>query len=121
MADGACRLCLSAEALAAEPVARNAGFVVLPKPHPTNPAALIVAIRHVASPFDFGAAEWAALGEAMILAQQHLAQFAPDGLTIGWNVGAAAGQHIFHAHLHVICRYDRNANAGRGLRDFVLR
>ena len=29
----------------------------------------------------------------------------PDGYTIGWNVGAAGGQEVMHAHLHVVARF----------------
>ena len=32
-------------------------------------------------------------------------QFHPDGYNIGVNVGSAAGQTIFHLHVHVIPRY----------------
>jgi diadenosine tetraphosphate (Ap4A) HIT family hydrolase len=54
-------------------------------------------------------------------AKRYLAEFQPEGFTVGWNVGSAGGQHIFHAHLHVICRYQSDPSRGRGLRDFVLR
>ena len=30
----------------------------------------------------------------------------PDGYNLGFNDGAAAGQTVFHAHLHVIPRFD---------------
>ena len=33
------------------------------------------------------------------------ARYNPDGYNIGINVGAAAGQTIFHLHLHIIPRY----------------
>ena len=29
----------------------------------------------------------------------------PVGFNIGWNHGAAAGQHVFHLHVHVLPRY----------------
>ena len=34
------------------------------------------------------------------------------GLNIGWNHGAAAGQHVFHLHVHILPRYDEG---GRGV------
>ena len=36
----------------------------------------------------------------------------PVGFNIGWNHGAAAGQHVFHLHVHVLPRY---AEGGRGV------
>jgi len=31
---------------------------------------------------------------------------------VGWNHGAAAGQHVFHLHVHVLPRY---VGGGRGV------
>lgn len=36
----------------------------------------------------------------------------PIALTIGWNHGRAAGQHVFHLHVHILPRY---AEGGRGI------
>lgn len=30
----------------------------------------------------------------------------PVGFNVGWNHGAAAGQHVFHLHVHVLPRFD---------------
>jgi histidine triad (HIT) family protein len=38
--------------------------------------------------------------------------FQPLGFNVGWNHGRAAGQHVFHLHVHVIPRY---ADGGRGV------
>jgi len=43
-------------------------------------------------------------------------RYQPDGYNIGWNSGAAAGQEVYHAHLHVIPRYNDEPLAGRGIR-----
>ncbi|MBP0650323.1 HIT domain-containing protein, partial [Mycobacterium tuberculosis] len=64
--------------------------------------AIVVPLRHVETPFEMAPEVWSDLGAAWALARAHLAPFQPDGFTIGWNVGAVAGQEIFHAHLHVI-------------------
>ncbi|WP_181337898.1 HIT domain-containing protein [Hyphomicrobium methylovorum] len=82
---------------------------------------MIIPYRHVETPFDFNADEWADFGEILNEAKRYLSQYQPDGFTIGWNVGSAGGQHVFHAHLHIICRYRNDLSGGRGLRDFVLR
>lgn len=38
----------------------------------------------------------------------------PDGYNIGMNCGAAAGQTIFHLHVHLIPRYDGDVTDPRG-------
>jgi diadenosine tetraphosphate (Ap4A) HIT family hydrolase len=38
----------------------------------------------------------------------------PDGYNIGVNVGAAAGQTVFHLHIHVIPRFLGDVNDPRG-------
>lgn len=43
----------------------------------------------------------------------------PAGYNIGWNCGRAAGQEIFHAHLHVIPRYEDEPHAGKGMRHWI--
>ncbi|MCH1640139.1 HIT domain-containing protein [Paenibacillus timonensis] len=43
-------------------------------------------------------------------------RYHPDGYNIGWNCGAVGGQHIFHAHLHVIPRFRDEPMAGKGIR-----
>ena len=74
---------------------------------PVNPGhALLVPRRHVASWFDATEEERAELIAAVDIARDAiLAQYRPDGFNIGVNVDAAAGQTVFHLHLHVIPRY----------------
>jgi histidine triad (HIT) family protein len=36
----------------------------------------------------------------------------PVAFNVGWNHGRAAGQHVFHLHVHVLPRY---AEGGRGV------
>jgi diadenosine tetraphosphate (Ap4A) HIT family hydrolase len=40
----------------------------------------------------------------------------PDGLHIGTNVGEAAGQSVFHVHMHVIPRYRDDGGPTNGVR-----
>lgn len=74
---------------------------------PVNPGhALLVPVRHVASWFDATDAERAELIAAVEIARDAiLAKYKPDGFNIGVNVDTAAGQTVFHVHLHVIPRY----------------
>jgi diadenosine tetraphosphate (Ap4A) HIT family hydrolase len=84
--------------------------------YPVSPGhALLVPRRHVASWFDATAAERTALMAAIEIARAAIAkQHAPDGFNIGVNIGAAAGQTVFHLHVHVIPRYEGDVPDPRG-------
>jgi diadenosine tetraphosphate (Ap4A) HIT family hydrolase len=43
----------------------------------------------------------------MVQHVQHLIQerYNPDGFNVGINIGMAAGQTIYHVHIHLIPRY----------------
>jgi histidine triad (HIT) family protein len=46
-------------------------------------------------------------------------EFQPAGYNIGWNCGRAGGQVLFHAHMHVIPRFDQEPLAGKGIRSLL--
>jgi diadenosine tetraphosphate (Ap4A) HIT family hydrolase len=76
---------------------------------------LIIPRRHVADFFDVTGAERAALWD--LAAQAHALlrrERNPDGFNIGINVGAAAGQTVFHVHMHLIPRYRGDVGNPRG-------
>ena len=67
---------------------------------------LIIPKRHVADYFDLTTTE---TSEIQQLLQKHKSQIEKsdkrvDGFNIGINVGAAAGQTVFHVHVHLIPR-----------------
>lgn len=67
---------------------------------------LIIPKRHFESVFDATADEFRAFGEVLLLANQVIEkEYQPDGYNIGVNDGQAAGQSVFHVHMHVIPRY----------------
>ncbi|HEY8910614.1 MAG TPA: HIT family protein [Desulfosporosinus sp.] len=76
---------------------------------------LIIPKRHVASLFDATREEimdiWALLGNVKEVLDK---RFHPDGYNVGINVGAAAGQTVFHMHVHVIPRYQGDVSDPRG-------
>jgi superfamily II DNA or RNA helicase/diadenosine tetraphosphate (Ap4A) HIT family hydrolase len=77
--------------------------------------ALLVPRRHVASWFDATDAERQALTQAIDTAREAICRsHEPDGFNIGINVGAAAGQTVFHLHVHVIPRYSNDVPDPRG-------
>jgi ATP adenylyltransferase len=83
---------------------------------PVSPGhALLVPKRHVADWFDAGPEEQAELLSAIRVARAAIETWhRPDGYNIGINVGAAAGQTVFHLHVHVIPRYTGDVADPRG-------
>jgi diadenosine tetraphosphate (Ap4A) HIT family hydrolase len=68
---------------------------------------LIIPLRHCASFFELSAEEISACMKLATVERNNLnAEFNPDGFNIGVNVGRAAGQSIFHVHIHLIPRYE---------------
>ena len=77
--------------------------------------ALLVPRRHIATWFDATTDERRALIDAIEAARTAILQrHNPDGFNIGINVGAAAGQTVFHLHIHVIPRYAGDVPDPRG-------
>ncbi len=83
---------------------------------PVSPGhALVIPRRHIATWFDATREEQVALLEGIDLARQEiLRRHQPDGFNIGINVQAAAGQTIFHLHIHIIPRYKGDHPDPRG-------
>jgi diadenosine tetraphosphate (Ap4A) HIT family hydrolase len=76
---------------------------------------LIVPRRHVATWFEATKEEQSAIIAAIDRARDLLAsRHHPDGFNIGINVGEAAGQTVFHLHVHVIPRYRGDVADPRG-------
>ncbi|MBE0655532.1 MAG: HIT family protein [Bacteroidales bacterium] len=67
---------------------------------------LIIPRRHEANYFNLipaGKADlWALVDEAKTYLDNH---YHPDGYNVGFNLDHAAGQTVFHVHIHVIPRY----------------
>ncbi|WP_052726362.1 HIT family protein [Devosia epidermidihirudinis] len=112
-----CRFCLENALLVDTPLIEHDKFYMLGSIDPMVPVAgMIVPRRHSETPFEFTPDEWAAFGKILVAAKQYFADRAPDGFTLGWNVGAVAGQHVFHAHLHITPRFKGEPNEGVGIR-----
>lgn len=76
---------------------------------------LVIAKQVTPSLFDLSAESQAALWRAVAEVRRILqTRFAPDGFNIGVNDGAAAGQTIAHAHIHLIPRYAGDQPDPRG-------
>jgi diadenosine tetraphosphate (Ap4A) HIT family hydrolase len=76
---------------------------------------LIIPKRHYASFFDSTPEEVAGFYSLIHNVKGYLdEEFKPDGYNIGINVEQAAGQTIFHLHIHVIPRYAGDMDNPRG-------
>lgn len=102
MAEPGCPFCGPAA-----PVLESELAVALEDRYPVSPGhLLVVPRRHVSGYFDATDEEKAALWALVEVAREHLlATRQPDGFNLGVNVGEAAGQTVFHLHVHVIPRY----------------
>lgn len=91
-------------------------FIGLWDGFPVSPGhALVIPRRHISTWFEATRAEQVALLEGIDRARQEiLRRYEPDGFNIGINVQAAAGQTIFHLHIHVIPRYSGDQPDPRG-------
>ena len=83
---------------------------------PVSPGhALIIPRRHVASFFELSDIEQQELLSLANKTKKFLdKKLKPDGYNIGINVGAAAGQTIWHVHIHIIPRFTGDVTNPRG-------
>lgn len=113
-----CPFCLGNGLLTDRPLFSNHSFYFLASADPDLPqAGMIIPKRHSETPFEMEAEEWAGFAEMLDRAR---GQLGPDGYTIGWNVGAVAGQKVFHTHLHVIARFKDEPAQGAGIRRLLI-
>ena len=75
--------------------------------YPVSPGhALIIPKRHVASYFDLTNHDCEAMNVMLQYVRQKVEErYHPDGFNVGINIGEAAGQSVFHCHMHLIPRY----------------
>jgi diadenosine tetraphosphate (Ap4A) HIT family hydrolase len=83
--------------------------------------ALIIPRRHESDFFRLAEAEHSAIMELVRQMKVSLQErHHPDAYNIGVNAGAAAGQTVAHAHVHLIPRYKGDAEDPRGGVRWVL-
>ncbi|MCD0174679.1 HIT family protein [Deinococcus sp. 14RED07] len=121
--DHACPYCNPAELRRDAFVLENDHCLLSIKPSETGAlegAGIIVPKAHRPTVFDLTPQEWAATQDLLLQARAHLeAVLTPDGYNAGWNVGVVGGQHVMHAHFHVIPRFRDEPMAGRGIRSHL--
>jgi diadenosine tetraphosphate (Ap4A) HIT family hydrolase len=80
---------------------------------------IIIPKAHRETVFDLTNEEWAATYALILEAKEMIdREHKPDGYNVGWNCGSVGGQHIFHSHLHIIPRFEDEAFAGKGIRNW---
>ena len=84
--------------------------------YPVSPGhALIIPKRHVASYFDLTNHEREAMNVMLQYVKQKVDErYYPDGYTVGIDVNEAAGQSVFHVHMHLIPRYKGDVENPKG-------
>lgn len=90
-----------------EILAENVHAIAVFDSYPVSPGhCLILPRRHVVTVWELSDAEYAAC-YALVRELRPLleARFKPDGFNVGVNCGEAAGQSVWHAHIHVIPRF----------------
>ncbi|MDC0707752.1 HIT family protein [Stigmatella sp. ncwal1] len=94
----------------------NALAFALRDTHPVSPGhTLVIPHRLVATWFEATQEEQRALFALVEEVRRELdSSHKPDGYNVGFNVGEAAGQTVFHLHVHVIPRYRGDMEDPRG-------
>lgn len=94
---------------------------IVQKPQPVLVGSgLIIPKAHKETVFDLNPAEWKATYDLLQQAKEFLdKEYKPQGYNVGWNCGQVGGQEVFHAHLHVIPRYEDEPLAGEGIRHWI--
>lgn len=105
-----------------EILAQNAEAIAVFDSFPVSPGhALILPRRHVTTIWELDEQTYDLCFRLVRQLEPILAaRFSPDGFNVGVNCGEAAGQSVWHAHIHVIPRYTGDvANPRGGVRHVI--
>jgi len=81
----------------------------------SNGHALVIPKRHVSTIWDLTPHEYADVFDLVKQVKELIQKkFDPQGINVGVNCGEAAGQTVFHAHIHIIPRYTGDVSNPRG-------
>lgn len=103
-----CIFCqIIAGAKAAEVVFQSPSTIAFLDRFPVAPGhTLVVPRQHAPTLLDLDeGAAGALFGSVVEVVSLLSSTLAPAGFNVGWNHGAAAGQHVFHLHVHVLPRF----------------
>jgi diadenosine tetraphosphate (Ap4A) HIT family hydrolase len=85
--------------------------------YPVTPLhTLVIPKRHVSGWFDLGTSELKACNDLLLWAKDAIREedASVAGFNVGINIGEAAGQTIFHCHIHLIPRRHGDVENPRG-------
>ena len=90
-------------------------FAVKDKMPASKGYCLVIPKRHARTYFDLTSEEIKAMYELSLKVKEYLNNlYHPDGYNVGFNVEGAGGQSVWHAHMHVLPRYNRDSPHPRG-------
>ena len=98
-------------------IAQNELAFVIRDRYPVTPLhTLVIPERHVSGWFDLGASEMKACNDLLLWAKDAIRKEDASvvGFNVGVNIGKAAGQTIFHCHIHLIPRRHGDVENPRG-------
>jgi len=112
--DNKCPFCTIAEER--EVICESTGALAIPDHYPVSPGhTLIIPRKHVSDYFELAESEQQELWNLVNRCKAILTEkYHPDGFNVGINVGPAAGQTIFHVHIHLIPRYKGDVENPKG-------
>lgn len=98
-------------------LAQNELAFVIRDGYPVTPLhTLVIPKRHVSGLFDLGTPEMNACTDLLLWAKDAIREedASVAGFNVGVNIGKAAGQTIFHCHIHLIPRRHGDVENPRG-------
>jgi ATP adenylyltransferase len=98
-------------------LAQNEFAFVLRDKYPVTPLhTLVIPKRHVSGWFDLGISEMNACNDLLLWAKDAIREedASVAGFNVGVNIDEAAGQTIFHCHIHLIPRRHGDVENPRG-------
>ncbi len=104
-------------------IAENDLVFAIDDANPVSPGhTLVIPFRLIATWFEATPEEWVRTLDLVRQVKMRIdAELSPDGYNVGFNAGRAAGQTVFHAHLHVIPRFtDDVKDPAGGVRHAVI-
>lgn len=119
---GDCKYCDKSYQTSNRTILENEFFFSNYDNHPVNPGHMkLIPKRHVNSFCELTDQELASMRDLMTKAKELIdKEHNPDGYNIGVNEGKAAGQTIFHLHIHLMPRYNGDvSNPVGGVRNII--
>jgi len=108
--------CLFCKPKSKETIAETEHALLVTDTYPASPGhCLVVPKRHFKTYFECTEAENKDFRKLILRAKEYAEEhYSPDGFNIGCNNELAAGQSVFHLHIHIIPRYKGDVENPKG-------